>query len=477
MAVVDATRSVHLVDETGTRRDKFSTRSSDPAVSERTYAVTGMAFSPDSMRLAIAQTDKIVFVFKLGLEWGDKKSICNRFKDPAAITALGLHALQHRGQEASGIVTFDGRLFHNHRAAGLVGDIFGTQAIMAKLVGYSAIGHNRYATTGGSSDRNIQPIFADFDFGGLALAHNGNLTNAVDLRNRLVQNGSIFQSTSDTECILQLIAKSKKPRVTDRFVEALHDIEGAYALVALTENMMIGARDPIGIRPLVLGESSGAMILASETCALDMIGAKFVRTIEPGEVVSARELSDVPVRASQIRSLEHAAALAWFMAQDGGFATCPITQGTLLRLAGHGEHDDGSYVPAGLRERFGDCVPLYERRLLDQGVLGQAAAAALWDDARAQVQTALDQERNISVAIGIVILSLLAIADILAFADIVGTGTSEAPPFEKGVDTASHLGSRSAIENPNIATRASIAAQRAWPAGVSIGSCRTSAPR
>jgi amidophosphoribosyltransferase len=206
-------------------------------------------------------------------------------EDACVLTALGLHGLQHRGQEGCGIVSYDGDRFHHERYLGLVGEHFAGGDMPERLPGWAAIGHTRYATAGGTILRNVQPLFADLALGGFAVAHNGNLTNAVDLRNRLVQNGSIFQSTSDTECILQLIAKSKRPRVVERFVEALHDIQGAYALVALTENMMIGARDPIGIRPLVLGESAGAMILASETCALDMIGATFVRTIEPGEVV------------------------------------------------------------------------------------------------------------------------------------------------------------------------------------------------
>ncbi len=165
--------------------------------------------------------------------------------DAAAHTALGLHALQHRGQEASGIVTFDGRVFHNHRAAGLVGDIFGTQAVMEKLVGYSAIGHNRYATTGGSSDRNIQPIFADFDFGGLALAHNGNLTNAYLLRKELVRIGCLFQSTTDTEVINHLIARSNYSTVVDRLIDALGRVKGAYSLLLLTNEALIGVRDPL----------------------------------------------------------------------------------------------------------------------------------------------------------------------------------------------------------------------------------------
>jgi len=205
-------------------------------------------------------------------------------EDASVLTALGLHGLQHRGQEGCGIVSYDGR-FHHERYLGLVGEHFAGADVPKRLPGNSAIGHTRYATSGGTILRNVQPLFADLALGGFAIAHNGNLTNARDLRERLVEGGAIFQSTSDTECILQLIAKSKRGKVVERFVEALHDIQGAYALVCLTTNMMIGARDPIGIRPLVLGDRNGAPILASETCALDMIGAKFVRTIEPGEVV------------------------------------------------------------------------------------------------------------------------------------------------------------------------------------------------
>jgi amidophosphoribosyltransferase len=205
-------------------------------------------------------------------------------EDAAVLTALGLHGLQHRGQEGCGIVSYDGR-FHHDRHLGLVGEHFSGADVPKRLPGAAAIGHTRYATSGGTILRNVQPLFADLALGGFAIAHNGNLTNARDLRERLVEDGAIFQSTSDTEVILQLIAKSRRAKVVDRFVEALHDIQGAYALVCLTNNMLIGARDPVGIRPLVLGERAGAPILASETCALDMIGAKFVRTIEPGEVI------------------------------------------------------------------------------------------------------------------------------------------------------------------------------------------------
>jgi amidophosphoribosyltransferase len=208
--------------------------------------------------------------------------------EAAVITALGLHALQHRGQEGCGIVTFDDHLFHNERHLGLVGDHFTGGDLMRRLPGKSAIGHVRYATQGGTILRNIQPLFADISGGGIGVAHNGNITNARKLREMLVDNGAIFQSTSDSEVILQLIARSRATRTIDRFVDALHQIDGAYALVALTNKSMIGARDPLGIRPLVLGELNGSAVLASETCALDMIGANFVREIENGEVVICR---------------------------------------------------------------------------------------------------------------------------------------------------------------------------------------------
>jgi amidophosphoribosyltransferase len=208
-------------------------------------------------------------------------------EDASVLTALGLHALQHRGQEGCGIVSFDGKRFHHERHLGLVGENFSGPDVPKRLPGWAAIGHTRYATQGGTILRNVQPLFADLALGGFAVCHNGNLTNSRDLRERLVEEGAIFQSTSDTECILQLIARSQRAKVVDRFVEALHDIQGAYAIVCLTNNILIGARDPVGIRPLMLGELNGAPILASETCALDMIGGKFVRSIEPGEVIVA----------------------------------------------------------------------------------------------------------------------------------------------------------------------------------------------
>jgi amidophosphoribosyltransferase len=205
--------------------------------------------------------------------------------DAATHTALGLHALQHRGQEAAGIVAYDDEQFHSHRALGLVGDNFNSTETMSQLKGNMAIGHVRYSTTGGTVLRNIQPLFADFKFGGLAVAHNGNLTNAYKIRKELVQRGCLFQSTSDTETIIHLIAISEYGRVVDRITDALGQVEGAYSLLTITQKKMIGLRDPYGVRPLVLGRLDDAWILSSETCALDIIGAEFVRDVEPGEIV------------------------------------------------------------------------------------------------------------------------------------------------------------------------------------------------
>jgi amidophosphoribosyltransferase len=205
--------------------------------------------------------------------------------DAAALAALGLHALQHRGQEAAGIVTYNGIHFHSHRASGLVGDTFGSQTVIGKLPGDCAIGHVRYSTTGETALRNVQPLFAEFAFGGLAIGHNGNLTNAIALRKELVASGCLFQSTTDTEAIVHLIATSRAATVIDRVVDALRRVEGAYSLVALTADALIGVRDPVGVRPLVLGHYDGAYILASETCALDIIGAEFIRDVEPGEML------------------------------------------------------------------------------------------------------------------------------------------------------------------------------------------------
>lgn len=205
--------------------------------------------------------------------------------EAAAMTALGLHALQHRGQEAAGIVSYDGADFYVHKAMGLVDSTFSKEKVIGKLKGHAAIGHNRYSTTGEASLRNVQPIYADLALGGFAVAHNGNLTNAAAVREDLVGKGSLFQSTSDTEVIVHLMAVSTKPDAIEKLKDAIHEIKGGYSLVAVTDDMLIGVRDSFGIRPLVLGKLGGAYILASETCALDIIGADFVRDIEPGEMV------------------------------------------------------------------------------------------------------------------------------------------------------------------------------------------------
>jgi len=205
--------------------------------------------------------------------------------DSAALTALGLHALQHRGQEAAGIVAYDGGQFNAHRGLGHVSDNFSSKEVIGRLSGSTAIGHVRYATTGEVALRNVQPLFADFEFGGLAICHNGNLTNSYQLRRQLVRRGSLFHSTSDTEVIVHLIATSLKDTVVDRLTDALRQVQGAYSLVAISQSEVIGVRDPLGVRPLVLGRLGDAWILASETCALDIIGAEFERDVEPGEIV------------------------------------------------------------------------------------------------------------------------------------------------------------------------------------------------
>ena len=209
--------------------------------------------------------------------------------DAAALTALGLHALQHRGQEAAGIVSFDGHHFHTERRLGLVGDHFTSSQVIDRLKGDAAIGHVRYSTCGDPIMRNVQPLFVDLASGGFALAHNGNLTNALTMRDWLITKGAICQSTTDTEVILHLVARSEKRLFVEKFIEALLQIEGAYALVGLTNKKLVGARDPFGIRPLVLGKLGEAWVLASETCALDIIGADFVREVENGEVVVITE--------------------------------------------------------------------------------------------------------------------------------------------------------------------------------------------
>jgi len=231
------------------------------------------------------------------------------YADAAAVTALGLHALQHRGQEATGIVSFDGERFHTHRGMGLVGDNFGDARVIAALRGSRAVGHNRYATTGDTILRNVQPLYADFEFGGFAVAHNGNLTNATALRRTLVRRGCLFQSTTDSEVFIHLIAISLYSTVVDRLIDALKQVIGAYSLIALSNEALLGVRDPLGVRPLILGriaaaDGSIAWVLASETCALDIVGAEFVRDVEPGEIIvindqgvhSVRPFSRTPPR-------------------------------------------------------------------------------------------------------------------------------------------------------------------------------------
>ncbi len=236
---------------------------------------------------------QMAFAFDDPSDWRDDDHFhdeCGVFGilcDPeaAAHTALGLHALQHRGQEAAGIVSFDGQQFNSHRGMGHVSENFNSETVMERLKGSMAIGHTRYATTGETILRNVQPLFAEFAFGGFAIGHNGNLTNALTLRKELQKRGCLFQSTSDTEVVVHLMAISDEATFEERLIDALRQIEGAYSFVCLTNTAIIGARDPLGVRPLVLGKLDKSHILCSETCALDIIGAEFVRNIEPGEVV------------------------------------------------------------------------------------------------------------------------------------------------------------------------------------------------
>ncbi|WP_294355757.1 amidophosphoribosyltransferase [uncultured Sphingomonas sp.] len=220
----------------------------------------------------------------------------------AALVALGLHALQHRGQEAAGITTFDGAMFHTHRAMGHVAGNFDRDDVIRSLPGQVACGHVRYSTTGETALRNVQPLYAELSSGGFAIAHNGNLSNAMKLRRELVRRGSIFQSTSDTETIIHLVATSSYRTLLDRFIDALKQIEGAYALIVMTPEGMIACRDPLGIRPLVMGKLDDAIIFASESVALDVVGAEFVREVEPGELVI--------VQGSETRSVHPFAPLS-----------------------------------------------------------------------------------------------------------------------------------------------------------------------
>jgi len=237
------------------------------------------------MRISLIQKKKLK-IFSL-----DKlREECGIFgisshQDAAALVALGLHALQHRGQEGCGIVSFDGKNYHSEKRQGLVGDHFTNFETIKKLPGNYAIGHNRYSTTGETSLRNIQPFFADLHTGGLSIAHNGNLTNALILREALVKDGAIFRTTSDTETIVQLIAKSKRDKFVDKLIDTLFQIQGGYSLILMTNKKLVGVRDPFGIRPLVIGKLKNSYILASETCALDIVGATYVREVENGEIV------------------------------------------------------------------------------------------------------------------------------------------------------------------------------------------------
>ena len=242
----------------------------------------------------MAETPKFPPHPYLGSNPDSPKDECGLFgiygmSDAATLTALGMHALQHRGQESGGIVAFDENQFNSHRAIGLVGDNFNSPEVMRGLNGSMAVGHVRYSTSGDTALRNVQPLFSEFKFGGLAMAHNGNLTNAYTLRKKLIDRGCIFQSTSDTETIIHLIAISEYSRVIERITDALSHVEGAYSLIAMTQKKLIGLRDPYGVRPLVIGKLGDAYILTSETCALDIIDAEYVRDVEPGEIVMIDE--------------------------------------------------------------------------------------------------------------------------------------------------------------------------------------------
>ncbi len=204
--------------------------------------------------------------------------------EAANLVYLGLYALQHRGQESAGIVSSNGKSLIAHRGMGLVADIFNSE-VLARLEGTSAIGHNRYSTTGSTTLKNCQPLVVEYAGGGLALAHNGNLINFQELRERLEASGSIFQSSSDSELIIHLIAGARALELPARVAEALMQVRGAYSIVVLTERCLIAARDPHGFRPLVLGKLNDAVIVASETCALDLVRAEYLREVEPGEIV------------------------------------------------------------------------------------------------------------------------------------------------------------------------------------------------
>jgi amidophosphoribosyltransferase len=228
--------------------------------------------------------------------------------DAANFVALGLHALQHRGQEAGGIVVHDtDQGFNSARRFGYVRDNFTSHKVMETLPGSIGIGHVRYSTSGSKGNtaiRDVQPFFGEFANGGAAIAHNGNITNADALRKELIERGSIFQSSSDSECIIHLMARSMQRTIPDRMEDALRRVEGAFSVVAMTRTKLIGVRDPLGVRPLVLGKLGDGWVLSSETCALDIIGAEFIRDVEPGEMVVATEKgvqSHFPFRPAKSR--------------------------------------------------------------------------------------------------------------------------------------------------------------------------------
>ena len=216
----------------------------------------------------------------------DECGVFGIFRHPEAanITYLGLYALQHRGQESAGIVSSDGTELFVKKGLGLVAEVF-NQEMLQKLPGESAIGHVRYSTSGGSDSKNVQPFFARYARGQLAIAHNGNLTNSESLKRKLEELGTIFYSSSDTEIFVHLVARSVRRFFVDRLIEALEQVQGAYSLVLLTPKKLVAIRDPHGVRPLVLGKYGDAYVVASESCAFDLIGAEMMREVEPGEVV------------------------------------------------------------------------------------------------------------------------------------------------------------------------------------------------
>src|SRR6266545_6874337 len=301
--------------------------------------------------------------------------------EAAAITALGLHALQHRGQEAAGIVSFDGSRFHSERRLGLVGDTFSRREVIERLPGIVAVGHVRYSTTGATILRNVQPLFAELNAGGFAVAHNGNLTNGLTLRRALVSEGAMMQSTTDTEVILHLVARARRGRFMDKFIDGLRQLEGSYSLAALTNKKLIGARDPVGIRPLVIGEFEGCPVITSETCALDIIGARYVRDVENGEIVVFSE--DEPQSLKPFPPMQARPCIfeyIYFARPDsvvGGRSVYAIRKGLGHELAREARADadvvvpvPDSGVPAGLGYSQASGIP-YELGIIRNHYVGR----------------------------------------------------------------------------------------------------------